>query len=223
MRKSKELASQRTLEWGGPGFREAPPLPPPEPASPSAEHTGSTDLLSRVRYLHMTCPFVNLAPQLLASLHLCLPSCAHFAGAAAPPWPPSLPAGPPPLELSQIEPTLLLSISCHVGLGGWLSAVSFPLVLLDLFLWLLLLLLAAFSTHWEPRTQAAAPWRSSRTLRVNSLRALPRRLPGASERTLPPTAPLFAWQFCIASLGSQNKKGKKKKMSKLLGCWDKLA
>lgn len=64
-----------SLHLNGEGWDSARfgPLLPLEPASPSAERSGCTDLLSGVRYLHMTCPFVNLAPQFLASLHLCLP------------------------------------------------------------------------------------------------------------------------------------------------------
>lgn len=105
------------------------PLLPPEPASPSAERSGCTDLLSGVRYLHMTCPFVNLAPQLLASLHLCLPVprtlqasarlSATSAACRAPPLAFSLLAHPP------------LSAQGHVRLGGCsaLASPSLPLFL----------------------------------------------------------------------------------------------
>lgn len=107
---------ERVLEWGGPGFRVAPAPPSSEPASPSAERSGCTDLLSGVRYLHMTCPFVNLTPQLLASLHLCLPvprtlqAPARFLATSAACRTPQL-----VLSLLAHPP---LSTQWHVGLGG---------------------------------------------------------------------------------------------------------
>lgn len=129
---------ERVLEWGGPGFRIAWAPPSSEPASPSAERSGCTDLLSGVRYLHMTCPFVNLAPQLLASLHLCLPVPRTL------PEPASLSATSaacraPPLVLALIAPTHLPPPRATLV---WVAAsrFSFPPVLLVLFLWLLLLL-----------------------------------------------------------------------------------
>lgn len=136
-------ASERVLEWGGQGFRVARAPPSSEPASPSAERSGGTDLLSGVRYLHTTCPFVNLVSQLLASLHLYLPVprtlqapaplLATPAAYRAPPLTPSLLAHPP------------LRAPCHVGLGGCSAPGSFSSssvspVLLVLFLRLLLLL-----------------------------------------------------------------------------------
>jgi hypothetical protein len=147
--------------------------------------------------LHMTCLFVNLAPQLFASLHLCLPAPRTLqapAGLSAT----SAACRAPPLCLSLIAPTHLpppcAALCCPSG-----PSYSLPLAAAAAGVF--------FSISWESRKQAGAQWRWSRARRVNNLRALPRRLPGAREVFhLPPP---FAWQFCIASHGSRNKKKKK--------------
>lgn len=128
---------------GRAGIPGARPLLPPEPASPSAERSGCTDLLSGVRYLHMTCPFVNLAPQLLASLHLCLPvlltskapACFSATSAACGNLLSCSPCSP--THFSPTRATLV-----WVAALLWVPPLLFfAPVLLVLFLWLLLLLL----------------------------------------------------------------------------------
>lgn len=139
------------------------PLLPPEPASPSAERWGCTDLLSGVCYLHMTCLFVNLAPQLLASLHLCLP------GPRTSQAPASLSAASaayrgPPLALSLISPTHLPPPRATLV---WVAAphrVPPPLLFpsspaCSLPLAPVAAAAAAFHPVGKPRKPAAAPWR----------------------------------------------------------------
>lgn len=141
---------------GIPGAHPSFPLLPPEPASPSAEGSGCADLLSGVRDLHMTCPFVNLAPQLFASLHLCLPVLLTSQAPARlrPPLPPagtSSPALParPPTSLRP-EPRWFGWLLC----AGFLWLSSFPPVLLVLFLrWLLLPLLRLLLLLLNPGSQ----------------------------------------------------------------------
>lgn len=199
--------AERVLEWGGPGFRWLRPLLPPEPASPSAERSGCTDLLSGVRYLHMTCPFVNLVPQLLASLHLCLPV-------------PSTLQAPSRLSATSAACGHLLSRSpgspTHLSLPCatlvWVAAprwVPPPLLFPSGPCSLPLAAAAtAFRPVGKPGSPAAAPWRSSRTCRVNSLlRALPPRL-GETLQELSHLQPPLAWRFCIASHGSGERKKK---------------
>lgn len=187
------------------------PLLPPEPASPSAERSRCTDLLSGVRYLHMTCPFVNLAPQLLASLHLCLPVprtlqaparlSATSAACRAPPLASSPLAHPP------------LSTQGHVGLGGC-SALASPSLPLSLRSFLFsssgcccccCYCCYRFSSSWKPRTQAVAPWRSSRTLRVNSLRALPPRLREHAKNS-PTCSPLLPGSSAVHRMEVEKEK-----------------
>ena len=155
----------------------------------------------------MTCPFVNVAPQLLASLHLYLPVprtlqapaplLATSAACRAPPLAPSLLAHPP------------LRAPCHVGLGGCSAPASFSSsslspVLLVLFLRLLLLLFIQLGNPGRRRLLRGALAESA------GLTAPVHRHCEEPARNSPTGSPPLPGSSALQRMGVENEKKKKK-------------
>lgn len=191
------------------------PRLPREPASPSAERSGCADLLSGVRDLHMTCPFVNLAPQLFASLHLCLPVLRTLQAPARGHLLSCSPCSP--THLSPPRATLVWVAALRWVPLPFLFPCGPPGSLPPAAAAAAAAAAPAAAAAAKPGKPAEAPWSSSRKCRVNSLPALPPRQLQTGEE-VSHLQPLLLGNSALHRMEVE----KENKMFKLLGCWDKL-
>lgn len=172
--------------------------------------------------MHTTCPFVNLAPQLLASLHLCLPVPRALqaparlpANSAARRAPPRAPSRLP--HRASLRPG-------HVGLGGRSalgSSSSSSSLSLRSFLFLsssggCCLFIPLRNPARRRLLRGALPEHAGFT--ASAPRSPSTETPRTPRRTLSICSPPFPGSSALHRSPSWGKK-----MFKLLGCWDKLS